>query len=310
MKRRKRTGTEMLALLNAAPKTTYDGPSGRESLSTFKAEHDRKLAAQKQAELEASLQPIKREQAQILKQLQDKERRETRIALMMKPSFDFDAPLWVPDGSTPDQITHNIGAALYEFRQGEGSLLSDADLRLLKEFLQLNSQHKEFDLTNPQAWALAWEFIERKLNPEPDQTETVSDPMIETEVPEPETAPDTLSELRYAVQNELVARCRPVYDEFYSRIERESGVSLTPDQQRKIIAYMNQRGYEALNKPQMWMNALFNLFPEYVPESERLERQERIDRETLPMDAYKRKYNLIIDAPCNRSLVASQRSYD
>src|ERR1700688_582355 len=256
------------------------------------------IEADERAALDRQLAPQIQEQARTLSQLREKERRETRLALMFKPSFDFDAPLWIPDGSTPDQITHNIGAALYEFRQGDGANLSDADLRLLKEFLQINRQ-KDFDCTNPQTWALAQQFIESKLNPvEPEQTEI--DPLIETvpdlsNEPAPETIPETLSELRSAVESELVARCRPVYDDFYARIERESGVSLTPDQQRKIIAFMNQRGYEGLNNPQAWMSALWRLFPEYVPESERLERQERIDRETLPMDEYKRKYNLVIN---------------
>ena len=256
------------------------------------------IEADERAALDRQLAPQIQEQARTLSQLREKERRETRLALMFKPSFDFDAPLWIPDGSTPDQITHNIGAALCEFRQGDGANLSDADLRLLKEFLQINRQ-KDFDCTNPQTWALAQQFIESKLNPvEPEQTEI--DLLIETvpdlsNEPAPETAPETLSELRSAVESELVARCRPVYDDFYARIERESGVSLTPDQQRKIIAFMNQRGYEGLNKPQAWMNALWHLFPEYLPESERLERQERIDRETLPMDEYKKKYNLVIN---------------
>jgi len=297
MRKRKVSASEALALLNAAPKQQMNY-GGRLTAREQVAELEREERAKAQAELDRQLAPQIQEQARTLSQLREKERRETRLQLMFKPSFDFDAPVWVPDGSTPDQITHNIGAALYEFRQGDGANLSDADLRLLKEFLQINRQ-KDFDCTNPQTWALAQQFIESKLNPvEPEQTEI--DLLIETvpdlsNEPAPETAPETLSELRSAVESELVARCRPVYDDFYARIERESGVSLTPDQQRKIIAFMNQRGYEGLNKPQAWMNALWHLFPEYLPESERLERQERIDRETLPMDEYKKKYNLVIN---------------
>src|SRR6202166_2583371 len=158
------------------------------------------IEADERAALDRQLAPQIQEQARTLSQLREKERRETRLALMFKPSFDFDAPLWIPDGSTPDQITHNIGAALYEFRQGDGANLSDADLRLLKEFLQINRQ-KDFDCTNPQTWALAQQFIESKLNPEPEQT--VSDPLIETvpdisNEPAPQTVPDTIAELRYA----------------------------------------------------------------------------------------------------------------
>ena len=309
MKRRQRTGSEMLALLNAAPKTNYDGPSGRETLSTFKQEQDRKLAARQQAELEASLEPIKREQAQLLKQLQDKQRRETRISLMMRPSPDFEAPLYEGNDS-PEIIQQNITVALRDFLQNEGLGLSDADRRLLRDFMRENTQHKQFDLTKTQTWALGQRFIESKLNPvEPEQTEI--DRTIETDwIPEREVlpeVPETTADLRNRAEHEWVKASHPVFDAFRNRVLLETGHPLSEDEQRKLIAFVQQRNLKG-DAPQSWMTALYWTYPDYLPHSERLEIEERRDRNEMPMDEYKRKYNLVVNNPCNRSLIANENA--
>ena len=306
MRKRKPT----LEDINRLPKEAIASSRPRETLATFTREYQAKEQARKQADLEASLQPIKREQGKLLGELREKELREIKRRLILQPSPEAG---FIPySGSLrPDEVTQKINEACSLFLETDGSALTKQELTYFRHFLHVNSDL--LDLTSASQWSKAWFYVQSKLNPvEPEQAEI--DPLIETvpdlsNEPAPETVPDTIAELRSAVQDELLARCRPVYDDFYARIERESGVSLTPDQQRKIIAFMNQRGYEALNKPQAWMNALWHLFPEYLPESERLERQERIDRETLSMDEYKRKYNIVINTSPVRAY-ADQRSRD
>lgn len=242
MRKRKISAGEALANINAVPKQTMIY-GGRETLSTFKEEHDRKLAAEKQAELEATLAPIKLEQTQLLAELRKKEIRELRIALMLKPSEEFEAPLYEGTDS-PEVIQHNIAAALYEFRQGEGSLLSDADIRLLKEFLHTNTQTKQFDLTSPEVWRAAWAFIQSKLNPEPEQTETVSDPMIETPdwKPEAPTEPiDRDTRDRQARDAEWVNEFTPIFREAVDSLERSSGLVMHHPQMLELAAQFDKR---------------------------------------------------------------------
>ena len=234
MRKRKISASEALALLNAAPKQQMNY-GGRLTAREQVAEIEREERAKAQAELDRHLAPQIQEQARTLSQLRDKERRETRLQLMFSPSFDFDAPLWVPDGSTPDVITHNIGAALAKFRQSdEGLRLSDADLRLLKEFLQLNSQYKPFDLTNPQTWALAWEFIERKLNPvEPEQNETAP---VATET---EASAEPIR--RDVYTQTWMADLAPIFREAVASLERSSGLVMQHPQMLELAAHFDKR---------------------------------------------------------------------
>jgi hypothetical protein len=239
MRKRKVSASEALALLNAAPKQQMNY-GGRETLSTFQREYQAKEQARKQADLEASLEPIKREQAKLLAELQKKEVRELRIALMMKPSEDFEAPLYA-GADSPEVIQNNIAAALYEFRQGEGSLLSDADLLCLREFLQLNTQYKQFDLTSPSVWGKAWQFIQSKLNPTPQQDETAIDPTIETPEWTPEETASRDEQDRKVRDAEWADEFKPIFREAVNSLERSSGFVMHHPQMLELAAHFDKR---------------------------------------------------------------------
>jgi hypothetical protein len=133
---------------------------------------DRELTEQKQAELKKSLEPHVKEQARLLAELREAEIRATKKALILRPSFDFKAPVYVHDGSTAAQITAKMRAAYKTFVETDGANLSDAELLFLREFLQANDR-SDYDLTNPKLYTIAQEFITRKLNPEALSTEAV-----------------------------------------------------------------------------------------------------------------------------------------
>jgi hypothetical protein len=173
--------------------------------------------------------------------------RQARKKLIFEASPDFlsSCPRYVQDGASSEEITARCRAAHQGFLAQHD--ISKPDHQILWLFL---NQHPEADISNPETWDLAWQFVQSALAPfvpaEPQYDEQpVEQPVEQSVQPEADAKPLTQSERDIQDRKdatadwiqEMIPNCEAAIDS----LEASSGLVMQREQRLELAAHFNKR---------------------------------------------------------------------